>query len=46
MMRKSEASPRRRYLPIVFFQGHAFSGFNNGIAEALQMLLSSAGDEH
>ena len=31
------------YLPIVFFQGQAFSGFNDEIAEALQGLLASLG---
>ena len=46
MMRKSEVSPKRKYLPIVSFQGRAFSGFNNETAETLQVLLSSAGDEH
>ena len=30
------------YLPIVFFQGQAFSGFNDEIAEALQALTASA----
>jgi hypothetical protein len=29
------------YLPIVFFQGQAFSGFNDDIARALQELLLS-----
>jgi len=30
------------YLPIVFFEGQAFSGFNDEIAEALQELMDSA----
>ena len=31
------------YLPIVFFQGQAFSGFNDEIAAVLQELLPSGG---
>ena len=31
------------YLPIIFFRGQAFSGFNDEIVEALQELLPSVG---
>jgi hypothetical protein len=30
------------FLPIIFFQDHAFSGFDDGVAEALEELLLSA----
>lgn len=30
------------YLPIIFFQGQAFSGFDDAIAQALEALLAAA----
>jgi hypothetical protein len=32
------------YLPIIFFQQEAFSGFNDEVADALQGLLLAVGD--
>jgi len=35
-------SSRFEYLPIIFFEGHAFSGFDDGVAQALQSMLLTA----
>jgi len=31
------------YLPVIFFQGQAFSGFDDGVAQSLAGLISSIG---